>query len=160
MSTDPKSRADFARWQELAGKELRFSNGTIATSLRGMRAKHVMVVSDSCYSGALTRGLSMTRTIDDSVLAKLARSRTRTALTSGGNEPVADGGGSGHSVFARYFLAVLGQNESVLDASSLHVQMRKPVMANARQTPQYGDIPQAGHEDGDFLFVPVAVERR
>lgn len=130
------------------------SNSTLATMLRGMAAKHVMVVSDSCYSGALTRGLRVERITDERALARLSRQRARTALTSGSNEPVVDGGGSGHSVFGRFFLAVLSSNEQVLDGAQLYAQLRRPIMVNSRQTPQYGDIAQAGHEDGDFLFVP------
>ena len=32
-------------------------------------------------------------------------------------------------------------------------QMRRPVILNADQTPQYSDVRKAGHEGGDFLFV-------
>ena len=38
--------------------------------------------------------------------------------------------------------------------------VRRNVMLNAKQTPQYADIRFAGHEGGDFLFVrkePVCV---
>jgi hypothetical protein len=31
--------------------------------------------------------------------------------------------------------------------------VRRNVMLNAKQTPQYADIRFAGHEGGDFLFV-------
>ncbi len=135
------------------------ANSTIASTLRAMKAKHVIVVSDSCYSGALTRGISVSPagggvTTDEVALARLAKRRARTALTSGGTEPVLDGGGSGHSVFARFFLGTLADNQEILDGSQLYVRLRRAVMVNARQAPQYGDIANAGHEDGDFLFVP------
>jgi hypothetical protein len=132
------------------------SNTTLATTLRAMKAKHVLVVSDSCYSGALTRGLSLGKVTDEAALSRLATHRARTALTSGANEPVRDGGGSGHSVFARFFLGALAANEEILDGASLYVRLRKGVMVNSRQSPQYGDIANAGHEDGDFLFVPTS----
>ena len=35
------------------------ANTTIATALRAMAARHVIVVADSCYSGTLTRGIAM-----------------------------------------------------------------------------------------------------
>ena len=132
------------------------ANTSIASNLRAMKAKHVLVVSDSCYSGALTRGISLGSTTDEKALARLASHRARTALTSGANEPVRDGGGSGHSVFARFFLGVLAENEEILDGATLFVRLRKGVMVNSRQSPQYGDIANAGHEDGDFLFVPTS----
>ncbi len=132
------------------------SNTSLASTLRAMKAKHVLVVSDSCYSGALTRGLSLAPPSDEKALARLAKHRARTALTSGANEPVRDGGGSGHSVFARFFLGALADNDQVLEGTQLYVRLRKGVMVNSRQSPQYGDIANAGHENGDFLFVPVS----
>jgi len=117
-----------------------------------MDAKHVMVVSDSCYSGTLTRGIAVTRK-GPSHVERLASRRTRLALTSGGNEPVVDGGGGGHSVFANAFLRSLRENDEILDATTLHAQIREPIMRDSDQTPQFGPIRSARHEDGDFLFV-------
>ncbi len=129
------------------------SNAKITSILRAMKAKHVMVVSDSCYSGTLTRGIQVTRR-GPGHLERLAERRTRVALASGGNEPVVDGGGGGkYSVFANAFLRALRENGDVLDATSLHVQVRIPVMRDSDQTPQFGAIRTARHEDGDFLFV-------
>ena len=128
------------------------SNATITDQLKTIRAKHIMVVADSCYSGALTRGIKIgIRT--QSYFATMARKRARTVLTSGGLEPVADGGGGKHSVFAKAFLAALQGNTEVMDGTQLFQKLRRPVMVNAPQTPQYSDIRFAGHDGGDFLFV-------
>jgi len=128
------------------------SNSKITSILRAMQAKHVMVVSDSGYSGTLTRGIQVTRT-GPGYLERLAERRTRVALASGGNEPVADGGGGKHSVFANAFLRALEDNGSVLDATRLHALIRTPVMRDSEQIPQFGPIRRARHDDGDFLFV-------
>ena len=130
------------------------SNAKVTSMLRAMKAKHVMVVSDSCYSGTLTRGLRIERRESDH-LERLASRRTRLALTSGGNEPVIDGGGGGHSVFANALLRSLRENESILDATTLHARIREPIMRDSSQTPQFGPIRTARHEDGDFLFVRI-----
>jgi len=76
-------------------------------------------------------------------------------LTSGGLEPVMDGGGASgdHSVFADAFLRILQENESVLDGHKFFTSLRNRVMMNSEQTPEYGDIRKAGHDGGDFLFV-------
>ena len=85
----------------------------------------------------------------------MAGKRARVVLTSGGLEPVLDSGGKGgHSVFAAAFLQALRQNEKIMDGTTLFTQIRRPVMLNASQSPEYADIRQAGHEGGDFLFVP------
>jgi hypothetical protein len=128
------------------------SNAKITSILRAMKAKHVMIVSDSCYSGTLTRGIQIQRK-DPGYLERLASRRTRLALASGGNEPVDDGGGGGHSVFAGALLRALSENEGVLDATTLYAQIRAPVARDSDQTPQFGPIRRARHEEGDFLFV-------
>ena len=127
-------------------------NASITTAVRGVHAKHVMVVADSCYAGALTRDIKVgARTPNH--LARLVEKKARTVLTSGGLEPVLDSGGGNHSVFAKAFLDVLRENQGVIDGSAFFSKLRRPVMVNSDQTPEYGDIRKAGHDGGDFLFV-------
>ena len=128
------------------------SNATITDSLKGLRAKHVMVVADSCYSGTLVRGAGVSLRTSD-YWKKMANKRTRVALTSGGLEPVADKGGGGHSPFAKAFIETLKNNDAVMDATQMFSAMRRPVMINTNQTPEYSDVRNAGHDGGDFLFV-------
>ena len=111
-----------------------------------------MVVADSCYSGTLARGV-MIREAGPSYLSRIARKRARTVLTSGGLEPVMDSGGGQHSAFAKAFLMALRENGGVMDGTQLFGQVRRLVILNAPQTPEYGDIRFAGHEGEDFLFV-------
>ena len=136
------------------------SIATITSTVKAMSAKHVMVVSDSCYSGRLTRdaptSLKSGSEREDE-LRRLSAKRSRTALVSGGLEPVSDGGGEGHSVFTRAFLTALRESTEVLDGQQLFTAIRRPVIVNADQTPEYSDILRAGHDGGDFLFVPVAL---
>ena len=129
------------------------SNATITGYLRSIRAKHVMVVADSCYSGTLTRGIKLDVRPPD-YLDRMARMRARIVLSSGGLEPVTDGGGGGHSAFANSFLNELKSNPGVLDSTTLYSRIRRPVMLAADQAPELADIRKAGHEGGDFLFIP------
>lgn len=128
------------------------SNSDIADMVRATRAKHVLVVADSCYAGTLTRSLTVQLTGVDN-LSRLAQKRARTVLTSGGLEPVEDSGGGQHSVFAKAFLDSLRANNGAVDMSQIFASMRRQVMLGSEQTPQYGDIRQVGHEGGDFIFV-------
>lgn len=130
------------------------SNDTLATTLRGIEARHAMIVADSCFSGTLVRAAPKLRT-SLSFIESLNEQRSRTAMTSGGIEPVVDSGANGHSVFANAFMAALEENQAVIDATGLFAQIRRPVMVSADQTPSYGDIRKAGHDNGDFLFVRV-----
>lgn len=128
------------------------SNADITDTLRAVRARHVVVAADSCYSGTLSRNIGI-QPLSPVDAAMLARKRARTVLTSGGLEPVSDVGGGDHSVFARAFLQALTDNDGVADLTHLFAEIRRQVLLNSEQTPQYSDIRQAGHDGGDFIFV-------
>ena len=128
------------------------SNATITNTLKVLSAKHVMVVADSCYSGTLTRSAAIGFR-DKEYYRRMASKQARVAMVSGGLEPVADDSSHGNSPFATAFLDALRKNPDVIDGTRLFSEIRRPVILNAQQTPQYSDVRNAGHEGGDFLFV-------
>src|SRR6266446_1732461 len=133
------------------------STSEITDTLKAMTSKHVLVVADSCYSGTLLRdageGIS-SGTDQERFFLRVAQKRSRTALTSGGLEPVQDdGGGDHHSVFSQAFISTLQENRGILDGQQFSNQIKRLVVTNASQTPEYSDIRSAGHDGGDFLFV-------
>ncbi len=139
------------------------SAADISAAIQRLQADHVILISDSCYSGALMRGgpppagkVDMSERVQ--ALLKLNAQRSRIVMTSGNNEPVADRGGSGHSVFARALLTGLEQMDhdafsarELFDGYVLH-----QVMSNADQEPQYRPLEKVAHEGGDFVFVKAA----
>lgn len=138
----------------------------VTDQLSAMSARHVLVIADSCYSGTLTRSLvpavDQALTLEQRMgpLQQLSRQRARVAMTSGGLEPVVDGGSIDHSLFARSLLDVLGQVKSPVAAQELHgaVAARFAHLARrlkVQQQPQYAPIGFAGHEAGDFVFSPI-----
>ncbi len=128
------------------------ANATITNTLTALEAKHVMVIADSCYSGRLVRGVNVNLG-SPTYYQQMSRKKARVVITSGGLEPVADNNGSGHSPFTDALLKALEGNKGVLDGNSLFNAIRRPVMVNSDQTPQYSDVRKAGHDGGDFLFV-------
>jgi hypothetical protein len=83
-------------------------------------------------------------------------------LASGGDQPVLDTGGDGDSVFARAFLDVLTANKGILSTPALFSQVRAKVISGAKrnnfdQTPEFKAIKGAGHEVGDFFFIPKQI---
>jgi len=111
--------ADRGYWLPINAKPKRrtnwVSNATVTDTLKTLGAKHVMVVADSCYSGTLVRAARVgTRTRTGDYWRQMASKWARVAITSGGLEPVADKGGSGHSPFAKAFIDALRSNASVL----------------------------------------------
>ena len=133
------------------------ANDSLSRHFSAMAARHVMVVADSCYSGALVRTASVAPKSGaerDKWFQRMAGKRARTALVSGGLEPAVDSGKGGHSVFANAFLGALRESGEILDGQTLAKRVSQQVVLNADQTPQYSDIKKSGHEGGDFLFVP------
>jgi len=129
----------------------------ITTVLRSMASKHVMVVADSCFSGTLTRAmepqLPNAPERRDHYLMKMLKKRSRTALTSGGLEPVPDRRpGAEHSVFAHAFMTALRENPDILEGQKLFGKVRNLVVLDAPNTPEYANIRFTGHEGSDFFF--------
>ena len=126
-------------------------------------AKRVLVVADSCYAGLFSADpsvlLSNTSAYTAAEIKELVGLRARYVLSSGDIKPVLDRGGDGHSVFARAFIDVLQRNQGVLSSVSLYRDVFEKVAVSARrqgieQLPQLRPIRPAGHEWGEFFFVP------
>ncbi len=129
------------------------TSSEISGKLRAIEARHVMVVSDSCYSGKLTRGVVLSPK-SQGELSRLQGKKARKILSSGGLEPVVDTNGKeNHSVFASAFLKALRENNQIMTATDLFSIVRSSVMRNADQTPEFGVIHKAGDDGGDFVFV-------
>lgn len=132
-------------------------NEDITGELKAIAANHVLIVADSCYSGTLTRGASLASMRSGPLeewVRRMAKRQSRTVLTSGALEPVLDSGGEGHSIFAQSFLRALQENQQIIVMDDLYDSIRQYVVVNARQTPLYSTIRFAGHDNGDFIFVP------
>jgi uncharacterized protein len=146
------------------------ANEFITDHLARINARRAIVIADSCYAGLLSTSpgmLFMGQGPDDSeeyLRYKLPR-RARLLMTSGGDQPVIDNGGDGHSVFARVLLETLQNNTDILTAPELFLAVRDQVTRRAaasqfEQKPVYKIIEGAGHETGDFFFVPTALAGR
>ena len=128
--------------------------------IKAIPAKHILVVSDSCYSGALSRNSEIVSLISEPTnrekfLLKESEGKSRTLLASGGNEPVSDGGGGTHSVFAEAFLIGLIQpDKEIFTAEEFYLKSIKVQIAGkANQNPEYSLIRNSGHSSGDFIFI-------
>ncbi len=138
-----------------------------------MKARKVLIISDSCYSGGLAADLPGVVTGIRPGLGDDGRARavgalwevvSRTILTSGMLAPVLDDEGAGiskHSLFARALLEVLDETTGVMTGDGLYTAVHARVVyrsqkMNFDQTPFYTGLAHAGHEGGDFILVPVA----
>jgi uncharacterized caspase-like protein len=131
----------------------------ITQHLNMMKAKHVMVIADSCYSGALLRENTVEINNAEQRLKHWINNASRTVLTSGGLAPVLDSGDGKHSVFAKAFVDVLADNRDLLSGEALHARISNTIRTesqqlNLEQTPLFAGLADAGHANGEFVFVP------
>ena len=141
------------------------STDAITDIINTMSVKHVLVVADSCYSGAMTRTSlarlesGMSPDLKHKWLEMMVQAKSRTVFTSGGLKPVLDSGSDGHSIFAKAFVDALKKNSDILEGQALYRKVYSEVQNAADrvgfdQAPQYAPIRHTGHESGDFFFVP------
>lgn len=129
------------------------SNARIRDEIAAMQAKHVYLVADSCFSGTLFAMRSVPP-LTDKFYKRLYDTKSRWGLTSGMNEPVADGGIDGHSVFAYFFLKILQDNENrYLVPSHIYDEIAPKIGRNAEQQPRSEPIHGTGDEGGQFVFI-------
>ena len=132
------------------------SNSDIQTMLNAKSPRHVLLVADACFAGDIFKGSGAMLSFDNNpdFYKKVASRKSRQALTSGGEEPVLDGGREGHSVFAYYFLqAMENLKGAYFDAGQVYDELRIPVTSNSDQVPQFAPIKDTGDEGGQFIFV-------
>jgi predicted nucleic acid-binding Zn-ribbon protein len=141
------------------------SNRAVSDILTTMNAKHVLVIADSCYSGTMTRtslatfGGGMASDSWGDWVKTMVAGKSRTALTSGGVQPVADASRGEHSQFAGALISALGDNNQLLTGQRLYREIAasmalKSGAVGLQQVPEYAPIQFAGHEAGEFFFMP------
>jgi len=138
------------------------SNNNIVRKLREMKAKNILVLADTCFSGLITRGVNVLKNQNEnknSTLDFLNQTKTRIAITSGNNEPVLDGGGGDNSIFASALSSELNRYKKPFTATALFLNLQKRIIKESiaygnPQNPLIMDIPKSGHENFDFVFNP------
>ena len=129
------------------------SNSDIEKLLNAIPAKQILLVSDSCYSGALTREQKVDFKSIATDPAKVLAKRSVTVMSSGSEEPVSDEGRDGRSIFAWHLMESLKGVARYAPAAQLYQGVRTQVSAEYPQTPQYGASIAAGHSSGgDYLI--------
>jgi hypothetical protein len=126
-------------------------------SADSVRAKNIIVVTDSCYGGALVRGgptpghdVSPKREIGIAQLAQYASKRSRQVLASGGYEVVPD-----QSEFATLFRQALsGNTRRAVDLEYLFFTQIYPALHNnGDQIPELGRVKSGPDDDGQFVLL-------
>jgi len=130
-------------------------NGQVQKSMRSMKARHVLLISDSCYSGTLFgQARAMPQVIDDKYYLNLYNEKSRWGMTSGNKTPVSDRGSGGHSVFAYQLIKELRKNEKpYVSTQEIYTRIAPIVGNNSEQAPLCRPVRNTGDQGGEFVFV-------
>lgn len=110
------------------------------------KAKHIALISDSCFSGAIFE------TVRGGGINALVKKKSRQALTSGGIEKVSDGVEK-NSPFNITLVQVLSSyDKQDLTFNTLSEETIKNFREDLRQTPQFGTLSRTGDEGGTYIF--------
>src|SRR5262249_16185459 len=142
-----KSDADF---RDKAISLRRFSE-----YMREAKARHVLAIFDSCFSGAV---FNVARSAPPPAIRLATTQPVREFISSGeAEQQVSDDG-----TFRKLFLDVLAGKEPQADANGdgyvtgtelgLFLQQKMTNLTNNRQTPLYGKLNALGYDRGDFVF--------
>jgi hypothetical protein len=164
---DPATQRGY--WVPVDGERENRSNWMsvldVTDQITALPVRQVLVIADSCYSGTMARSalpVADAELVGErhwEALRNISKLRARVAMTSGGLEPVVDGGAGRNSLFARSLLDVLDavrepiETRRLFDALAARFSLRAQRL-KVQQKPQYAPIRFAGHEAGDFVFVP------
>lgn len=110
-------------------------------------AKHIALISDSCFSGAIFENYR------GGGLNALDGKKSREALTSGGLEKVKDGKINENSPFNKTLLKVL--NENTLELISFRQLSEKIILGfspSKTQTPSFGSLINSGDKGGTLFL--------
>ena len=138
----------------------------ISIRISKIKAKHILVLIDSCYVGTAFKGK------DDKNVNKLKKKsksfehikktlllRSRLYISSGTNSQVVDQAVNGHSLFAYKIIDLLKENKSYLTTAQLFQEFDEYnsqflFKDNYNQSPSFSTIKSWGHLGGQFIFLP------
>jgi uncharacterized caspase-like protein len=129
----------------------------IREAARNYKAKHVLFVFDSCYSGLGLKRSGGIKKADD-YIKKLLNMKAVQIITAGGEDEQV-GEEKGHGIFTRHLLLALAgkadlDNDGFITASEIGTYIRPTVSRKTEnmQTPKFGWI----SGEGDFIFENMA----
>ena len=123
------------------------SAADLTTAIKNCRARHLLLLTDACYSGSLVR-----RNVkSDAGVELMYQYKSRQLMTSGNLEPVPD-----ESKFIYYLTKRLEENtDNVLPADELFQRLKTATINNTagKTLPICTAILDVGDEGGQFVFI-------
>jgi len=120
------------------------ANTDLTIRINAIQAKHVLLISDACFSG----GIFKTRSVLSGSLNRLYGLKSRKAITSGNLTEVPD-----KSILMKFLIKKLESNkDQFISTDQLFADIRPIIMNNSYTEPLYGVIQMTGDEGGEFIF--------
>lgn len=127
------------------------SNADIISNVESCPARHVLVISDSCFSGSLLIQSRGGASFDDH--DELESKDSRWIFVSGGLEKVSDGAKGEGSPFGRSLLQCLEKNQQPsMAAAQLFEDVIELTGRQSRQNVQYKEIQCSKNRGGQMIF--------
>ncbi len=145
---------DSGHWIPVDAKKKDYSsyirNGQITGRFKGMKARHIVGMVDSCFAGSLFKGIRGAISPEPNLM----KSRSRYLMTAGRMEVVSSGPKGKNSPFAASIIDILESNkDKLLWAPTIGIHVVNNVPFNANQTPHANTLGKPnGHDGGAFPF--------
>ncbi|MEM6317814.1 MAG: caspase family protein [Bacteroidota bacterium] len=127
------------------------SNADIQNQIKRMPCRHILLISDSCFSGSLLYREVTKRPADNRAFYDWERKASRWVVTSG-KGVVSDGKAGKNSPFAEQLLRHLKEVGDKVNISTLADKVTTTISYNDKQQPEACPLFGAGHEGGQFIF--------
>lgn len=136
-----------------------FSFADLNGYLQNISAGQVLTISDSCFSGGITRSGNDPLSADIAPVQLMHRTGRQAIYSGRKDQKVSDKGSNGHSLFASVFLRVLASNpRRALSSSRLYVEFMEAFgHRSAKQMPGFDPLPE--HDGGEVVFLQRDVSR-
>ncbi len=123
---------------------------TIKKYVREIRARHLLLIIDSCFSGHIFRG----QIIRNDKIEQEEAKRSRYAFCSGGFDQLVEDGAIGfNSPFCHSIIDFLENNtQNKIRISELAEHVVNEIRDQYKQTPEKSPLYNDGHEGGEYIF--------
>lgn len=132
------------------------NNSEVQGIIKTIKARHVLLISDSCFSGSLL--VRDTSQEANGVFLDFEKNPSRYVFSSG-KGVVADGEKGFNSPFADAILKNLRSNDDAVNIVLLADQVAKQVKFNYEQKAECSPMYQSGHDGGQFVFFKRQTEK-
>lgn len=152
-------RGEVGYWVPVEAKQKNtseyISNSDILVGIRYIKARHIVIISDSCFSGSLFVNENFKNDGNLQTYDDLYAIKSRWALCSGRHdEQVSDGPQGGNSPFAKAIIGLLNENKSsnhsIIDLSQKVIFQTRKTYKN--QLPKGAPLNIPGNNGGQFIL--------